>query len=105
MFSKKGLSEFVSLCLISKSEFKYSSTDIKMYLETQFCVKPEVIYPMLRKLHNEELVDFRWSDSTSSPRKEYKILPKGMEKISQNMIYLEKLFALTRHLGTGDNGE
>lgn len=105
MFSKKGLSEFVSLCLISKSDFKYSSTDIKEFLENEFDVKPEVIYPMLRKLHNEELVEFRWSDSTSSPRKEYKILPKGLQQVKNNVGYLEKLFKLTLHLNLGAKDE
>ena len=95
MFSKKGLSQYVSLCLICSNEYGYSSTDIKDYLERKFNVKSETIYPMLRKLYNDELVEFRWSETTNSPRKEYKIKKEGINYIKQNSKGLKEVVRIT----------
>ena len=101
MFSKKGLSEYTSLCLICSEDYAYSSTDIKQYLEKNFSVKSETIYPMLRKLINDGLVEFRWSNTTSSPRKEYKVKQEGKDFIVEKSKGLNEVIKITKKSGLG----
>ena len=76
---RKGLLEFCILLVLSKGE-AYPS-DIIAALKNSGLDMPEgTLYPLLTRLKNEELLQYRWEESTMGPpRKYFSISDKGRE--------------------------
>lgn len=76
---RKGLLEFCILLVLSKGE-AYPS-DIIASLKNSGLDMPEgTLYPLLTRLKNEELLQYRWEESTMGPpRKYFSISEKGSE--------------------------
>lgn len=80
---KKGVLEMVILSIISKKE-AYASDIIQDLKDAKLLVVEGTLYPLLTRLKNEGLLDYRWEESKSGPpRKYYTISEIGLKTVGQ----------------------
>jgi len=80
---RKGVLEFVILQLLSKKEM-YPSDIIGELKESKLIVVEGTLYPLLTRLKNAGLLDYRWEESKSGPpRKYYKLTQLGEQFLSE----------------------
>ena len=80
---KKGVLEMVILSVISKKEV-YASDIITQLKEAKLLVVEGTLYPLLTRLKNEGLLEYRWEESKSGPpRKYYTITELGKNTFTQ----------------------
>lgn len=80
---KKGVLEMVILSIISKEE-AYASDIIGKLKEAKLLVVEGTLYPLLTRLKNEGLLDYRWEESKSGPpRKYYTISELGQRTVNE----------------------
>ncbi len=80
---RKGVLEFCILSLLSASE-AYTSDIIETLRESKLLVVEGTLYPLLTRLKNDGLLEYRWEESTSGPpRKYYKTTPAGDEFLNE----------------------
>jgi len=80
---KKGVLEMVILSIISKEEV-YASDIISQLKEAKLLVVEGTLYPLLTRLKNEGLLDYRWEESKSGPpRKYYTISELGNRTVKE----------------------
>lgn len=78
---RKGILEFCILSLL-KNEDLYTSEILEKLKNAKLLVVEGTVYPLLTRLKNEELLGYRWEESTSGPpRKYYTLTEKGKEVI------------------------
>jgi PadR family transcriptional regulator, regulatory protein PadR len=74
---RKGVLEFCILSLLSNRE-AYTSDIIETLKESKLLVVEGTLYPLLTRLKNDGLLNYRWEESTSGPpRKYYRTTPMG----------------------------
>ena len=80
---KKGILELVILSIISKKE-AYASDIIYHLKQAKLLVVEGTLYPLLTRLKNDGLLEYRWEESKSGPpRKYYKITELGKNTFKQ----------------------
>ncbi len=81
---RKGYLEYCIL-LILRKKAAYASDIIAELKDAKLIVVEGTLYPLLTRLKNGELLDYRWEESTQGPpRKYYEMTPKGA-------VFLEEL--------------
>lgn len=76
---RKGILELCVLSIISRKEV-YPTDIINELKESELIVVEGTLYPLLTRLKNVNLLDYRWKESKSGPpRKYYKITKEGKE--------------------------
>ena len=81
---RKGILEFCILHIIARGE-TYASDMLDELTLAKMIVVEGTLYPLLTRLKNSELLDYRWEESTQGPpRKYYEMTPQGA-------IFLEEL--------------
>jgi len=79
---RKGLLEFCILHIISRGEV-YTTDLIEELTQAQMIVVEGTLYPLLNRLKNAELVEYRWVESdVGPPRKYYSITELGTDYLS-----------------------
>jgi PadR family transcriptional regulator PadR len=74
---RKGILEYCILLLLKK-EAAYTSDIIQKLQEAKLIVVEGTLYPLLTRLKNSELLDYKWVESTQGPpRKYYELTEKG----------------------------
>lgn len=74
---RKGILEFCILSLL-KGKDCYTSEILDMLKDAKLLVVEGTIYPLLTRLKNDDLLSYRWEESTSGPpRKYYKLTDQG----------------------------
>lgn len=74
---RKGYLEYCIL-LILKKKSAYTSDIIAELKDAKLIVVEGTLYPLLTRLKNGELLDYRWEESTQGPpRKYYEMTPQG----------------------------
>ena len=74
---RKGILEFCILSLISGSDL-YTSEILEALKNRKMLVVEGTIYPLLTRLKNANLLQYRWEESNSGPpRKYYSITAEG----------------------------
>ncbi|MDX5320902.1 MAG: PadR family transcriptional regulator [Bacteroidota bacterium] len=74
---RKGILEFCILGIIAREEI-YASDIIEKLKESKLIVVEGTLYPILTRLKNAGLLQYRWEESTQGPpRKYYSITPIG----------------------------
>jgi len=74
---RKGILEFCILSLL-KDKDCYTSEILDMLKDVKLLVVEGTIYPLLTRLKNDDLLSYRWEESTSGPpRKYYKLTDQG----------------------------
>ncbi|MCH2215292.1 MAG: PadR family transcriptional regulator [Flavobacteriales bacterium] len=80
---RKGVLEFVILQLLNQKEM-YPSDIIGELKESKLIVVEGTLYPLLTRLKNSGLLDYRWEESKSGPpRKYYKLTELGEQFLSE----------------------
>ncbi len=76
---RKGVLEFCILSILKKGE-AYPSEIIAQLKSSRMIVVEGTIYPLLTRLKNGEVLEYRWEESKSGPpRKYYSLSKKGEE--------------------------
>jgi len=74
---RKGILEYCILGIIAQEEI-YASVIIDTLKESRLIVVEGTLYPILTRLKNAGLLQYRWEESTQGPpRKYYSITPLG----------------------------
>tara|TARA_B100000900_G_scaffold262756_2_gene223977 strand:+ start:406 stop:741 length:336 start_codon:yes stop_codon:yes gene_type:complete len=74
---RKGVLEFCILSILKKGE-AYPSDIIEQLKKSKMIVVEGTIYPLLTRLKNGEVLEYRWEESKSGPpRKYYNLSSKG----------------------------
>ncbi len=93
---RKGILEFCILSILNKQE-AYPSEIIDALKEGKLIVVEGTLYPLLTRLKNEELLTYRWEESTSGPpRKYYSLTETGK-------LFLDELMTTWEELNTAVN--
>lgn len=80
---RKGILEFCILSLISGRDL-YTSEILESLKKGKMVVVEGTVYPLLTRLKNADLLQYRWEESTSGPpRKYYSITSKGESFLSE----------------------
>jgi len=90
---RKGILEYAILLIIAKKKI-YANEIIASLQKVQLTVVEGTIYPLLSRLKNAGLLDYKWEESKSGPpRKYYSITNKGqkfLEALEEQWQNLEK---------------
>ncbi len=70
---RKGLLEFCILHIISRGEV-YASDMLDELTSARIVVVEGTLYPLLTRLKNAGLLDYKWVESTSGPPRKYYVL-------------------------------
>lgn len=83
---RKGILEYCILKIISRGEV-YASEILEELLNAKIMVVEGTLYPLLTRLKNSELLDYKWIESSSGPPRKYYVLT---QKGEQFLIELSK---------------
>ncbi|OIP05132.1 MAG: PadR family transcriptional regulator [Bacteroidetes bacterium CG2_30_32_10] len=90
---RKGVLEFCILSILSEEE-AYVSDIINKMKEAKLIVVEGTLYPLLNRLKNDGVLEYRWEESKSGPpRKYYKITPLGKAMLDELMVSWNELIA------------
>ena len=67
---RKGVLEFCFLSVL-KEKYAYTSEILDTLKNAKLLVVEGTIYPLLTRLKNDGLLDYRWEESTSGPPRKY----------------------------------
>lgn len=70
---RKGILEYCILHIISRGEI-YASEILNELIEARIMVVEGTLYPLLTRLKNSGLLDYKWVESASGPPRKYYIL-------------------------------
>lgn len=80
---RKGILELCILAILKEKE-RYPSEILEALKDTELIVVEGTLYPLLTRLKNDELLDYRWEESSSGPpRKYYSISEKGKDVLTE----------------------
>lgn len=68
---RKGILEFCILSIINRAGDAYASDIIEKLRDTEMIVVEGTLYPLLTRLKNDGLLNYRWEESTSGPPRKY----------------------------------
>jgi len=95
---RKGILELVILSLLARND-AYASDIINELKQTRLIVVEGTLYPLLTRLKNGELLNYRWEESTQGPpRKYYTITEKGKEFLGQLNNTWDELVGAVNHV-------
>ncbi|MFM9028550.1 MAG: PadR family transcriptional regulator [Bacteroidota bacterium] len=99
---RKGVLEYCILSILSSEEV-YPSDIISRMKSSKLIVVEGTLYPLLTRLKNAGLLQYRWEESKSGPpRKYYSLTPHGQEFLSELHITWKDLVEAVS-LTTGKN--
>lgn len=79
---RKGILEFCVLHIIARGEV-YASDLIEELTTARMVIVEGTLYPLLTRLKNAGLLDYKWVESSAGPpRKYYTLTPQGREFLS-----------------------
>ena len=67
---RKGILEFCILSIL-RSETKYASEILDSLKKSEMLVVEGTLYPLLTRLKNAALLEYRWEESTAGPPRKY----------------------------------
>ena len=80
---RRGVLELCVLSIISDQEV-YTSDIIEAMKDAELIVVEGTVYPLLTRLKNEGVLNYKWTESTSGPpRKYYSLSDEGKEMLQQ----------------------
>ncbi|KRO67641.1 MAG: PadR family transcriptional regulator [Cryomorphaceae bacterium BACL21 MAG-121220-bin10] len=87
---RKGVLEYCILAILKDGE-AYTSDLLLALKQAKMIVVEGTIYPLLTRLKNSGLLEYRWEESTSGPpRKYYQLTPNGVAFLNElNETWLE----------------
>lgn len=80
---RKGYLEYCILLILRKKP-SYASDIISELKDAKMIVVEGTLYPLLTRLKNADLLDYRWEESSQGPpRKYYEMTPKGIAALDE----------------------
>lgn len=80
---RKGILEYCILSILSEGD-AYASAIINELKESEMIVVEGTLYPLLTRQKNQELLSYRWEESTQGPpRKYYSITDRGRAVLTE----------------------
>lgn len=80
---RKGVLEYCILSIINKQD-AYVGEILDILKEADLLVVEGTVYPLMTRLKNTGLLDYRWEESTEGPpRKYYSLTKKGEEFLTE----------------------
>ena len=80
---RKGVLEYCILAILKDGE-AYTSDLLLALKQAKMIVVEGTIYPLLTRLKNSGLLEYRWEESTSGPpRKYYQLTPNGVAFLNE----------------------
>lgn len=80
---RKGYLEYCILLTLKKRP-SYAQDIIAALKDAKLIVVEGTLYPLLTRLKNSELLDYRWEESSQGPpRKYYEMTPKGLDFLDE----------------------
>jgi PadR family transcriptional regulator PadR len=93
---RKGILEYCILATL-KNEEAYTSDIIEKLKKVKLIVVEGTLYPLLTRLKNAELLQYRWEESmVGPPRKYYSLTTKGIEFLNELDITWNQLAKAVR---------
>ncbi|MEX1190601.1 MAG: PadR family transcriptional regulator [Brumimicrobium sp.] len=90
---RKGILEYCILTVLSKQEH-YPSEIIDALKSAKLIVVEGTLYPLLTRLKNADLLEYRWEESNAGPpRKYYSLTTKGEDFLEELKSTWEELNA------------
>jgi PadR family transcriptional regulator, regulatory protein PadR len=97
---RKGILEYCIMAVIS-GKAAYASDIIERMKEAQLLVVEGTLYPLLTRLKNDGLLNYRWEESRSGPpRKYYSLTPEGRTFLLELNTSWEDLVAAVHKITT-----
>lgn len=88
---RKGILEFCILSVLKDRDL-YASEILDKLKEAKLLVVEGTLYPLLTRLKNAELLQYRWEESSSGPpRKYYTLTEQGNEFLNELKSTWEEL--------------
>jgi len=88
---RKGVLEFCILSILANGD-AYSSDILGKLKDARLIVVEGTLYPLLTRLKNMDLLQYRWEESTSGPpRKYYNLTGKGRALLLELKLTWEEL--------------
>lgn len=95
---RKGILELCILSVLSEGE-KYASEILDVLKNAQMLVVEGTIYPLLTRLKNDQLLQYRWEESASGPpRKYYNLTEQGKETLAELQSSWNELVESVSHI-------
>ena len=73
---RKGILEYCILSILNSKKEAYPSEILETLKDAKLIVVEGTLYPLLTRLKNMELLQYRWEESTSGPPRKYYALTK-----------------------------
>jgi PadR family transcriptional regulator PadR len=90
---RKGVLEFCILSVLSDGD-AYPSEIIERLKEARLLVVEGTLYPLLTRLKNDQLLTYRWEESSSGPpRKYYRLTETGEHFLKELQTTWDELVA------------
>ena len=100
----KGSMVMVVLSLLRREKYGYDL--VNQMKEEGFEIEQNTLYPMLRRLEKQGLLESNWEVSTSRPRKYYKTTEFGQDVLGElTSLYYDSVNRTKRVLKEEDNGK
>lgn len=81
---RKGILEYCILSIIKRGGDAYASDIIDELKKSEMIVVEGTLYPLLTRLKNDNLLNYRWEESTSGPpRKYYTLTDEGLQFLQE----------------------
>src|SRR5690554_3704676 len=94
---RKGVLEFCILSVLKQKE-AYTSEILDTLKDAKLIVVEGTLYPLLTRLKNDGLLNYRWEESTSGPpRKYYSLTEMGHKFLTEMDTTWHELVASVNH--------
>jgi PadR family transcriptional regulator PadR len=81
---RKGILEYCILSVIDNKSEAYASDIIENMKKAELIVVEGTLYPLLNRLKNADLLQYKWEESPSGPpRKYYALTHKGKDFLTE----------------------
>lgn len=99
---RKGVLEFCILSVLSNGD-AYTTDIITRLKEARLIVVEGTLYPLLTRLKNAGLLQYRWEESTSGPpRKYYSLTEQGQQFLKELRTSWEQLVKSVEHTSSAN---
>ncbi len=94
---RKGILELCILAILRNNE-SYPSEIIEELKKNKLIIVEGTLYPLLTRLKNEELLSYRWEESTGGPpRKYYSLTSEGEKFLEELKVTWNELSEAVNH--------
>lgn len=100
---RRGTIVLCALCSLKKPKYGYSL--VQDLEEQNMAVDPSTLYPLLRRLEKQGLLQSEWETSSGKPRKYYSMTALGAEVYDGLKEHWENMARGMERLFQAENGE